>query len=99
MSSCIARRKERKYYIADDEEIDESDNSNFTAVPVDEDDTRRWYIVLPSDKAVSIIKNWEEKDPEEEVTEEMEKAYFSGVLYNEMPKHEPCRDVLPMNNG
>lgn len=83
----------------DENNYDENDNSNFTAVPVNEDDTRRWYIVLPSEKAISIIKDWEEMDTEEEITEEMEKAYFSGVLYNEMPKHEACRDVLPMDNG
>ena len=51
----------------DEDNYDENDNSNFTAVPVNEDDTRRWYIVLPSEKAISIIKDWEEMDTEEEI--------------------------------
>ena len=68
-------------------------------MPTQRDDPRRYYIFLPCEKATKLIKEWEERDPEEEVTEEMEKAYFQSVLFDPMPKEEPCSDVLPLSNG
>ena len=46
-----------------------------------------------------MLKAWEERDPEDEVDPEEEDRYFSVVLYDKMPKEEPCQDVLPLNNG
>lgn len=79
--------------------FDLNDENNYAELPTQRDDSRRYYIFLPCEKATKLIKDWEERDPEEEVTEEMEKAYFQSVLFDPMPKEESCRDVLPLNNG
>ena len=48
-------------------DFDEEDDSNYLYVPIEGDDPRRFFIFLPARKAYNMLKEWEERDPEEEV--------------------------------
>ena len=82
-----------------DPNFDPEDDTNYMYVPDTKDDNRRFFIFLPAAKAYKMIKEWEELVLEDEVSEEQESRFFGGVLYEKMPKEEPCQDVLPLNNS
>ena len=80
-------------------DFDENNDANYMFVPDAQDDKRRFFIFLPAQKAYKMIKEWEERDTEEEPTEEEMNLFYGSVMYNKMPKEEPCQDVLPLNNS
>ena len=79
--------------------FDPEDDANYLYLPIEGDDSRRFFIFLSATKGCDMIKQWEERDPEEEVDENEEEQFYSQVMYNKMPKEESCQDALPLNNG
>ena len=47
-------------------DFDPNDENNYMYVPDTQDDKRRFFIFLPAQKAYKMIKEWEERDTEEE---------------------------------
>ena len=80
-------------------DFDPDNDENYLYIPVEGDDERRFFIFLSAKKGCEMIKNWEERDPEEELEEGAEEQFYSRLLYTKMPKEESCQDALPLNNG
>ena len=80
-------------------DFDPNDENNYMYVPDTQDDKRRFFIFLPAQKAYKMIKEWEERDTEEEPTDEELSHFYGSVMYSKMPKEEPCQAVLPLNNS
>lgn len=47
-------------------DFDPGNDENYLYIPVEGDDERRFFIFLSAKKGCEMIKNWEERDPEEE---------------------------------
>ena len=80
-------------------DFDPDNDENYLYIPVEGDDERRFFIFLSAKKGCEMIKNWEERDPEEELEEGAEEQFYSRLLYTKRPKEESCQDALPLNNG
>lgn len=50
-------------------DFDPGNDENYLYIPVEGDDERRFFIFLSAKKGCEMIKNWEERDPEEELEE------------------------------
>ena len=72
-------------------------------LPIKDDDTRRFFVFLPAEKAYEVVANSKNMLRPEEIEEDEDEEEGGGmmesILYSKMPKEEACKDALPLCKG
>lgn len=72
-------------------------------LPIKDDDTRRFFVFLPAEKAYEVVANSKNMLRPEEIEEDEDEEeggdMMESILYSKMPKEEACKDALPLGKG
>ena len=72
-------------------------------LPIKDDDTRRFFVFLPAEKAYEVVANSKNMLRPEEIEEDEDEEeggdMMESILYSKMPKEVACKDALPLGKG